>query len=158
MIDFVSVFSHTIYRQFFFTSSVYFLTCFRQDKNVVFSIFSENTGRISLFYSIEKINFYSFLSFHLFASDWISQNFKYVELWQYLSLGEFFSYWKGGCCVIKLVAATVIRQHFFAFTLSNILYNNLWNKKRIWSFYSMEIMKNYQMWHQSTISAGDLTT
>ena len=46
-----------------------------------------------------------------------------------LSFGEFFSSWKGGGFVVKLVAAKVIHQHMFFFTLSNFLNNNLGNKK-----------------------------
>ena len=33
-----------------------------------------------------------------------------------LSLGEFFSPLKGGGCLVKLVAAKLIRQHMFFFT------------------------------------------
>ena len=53
-----------------------------------------------------------------------------MKIWQSLSLGEFFSSWKGDGFVVKLLAAKVIRQHMFLFTLSYFLVNNLWNKKR----------------------------
>ena len=53
-----------------------------------------------------------------------------MKMWQFLSFGEFFSSWMGEGFVIKLVAAKVIHQHMFFFTLSLLLDNNLWNNKR----------------------------
>ena len=53
------------------------------------------------------------------------------KIWQLLSFGEFFSSWKGGGFVVKLVAAKVICQHMFFFTLTHFLDNNPLNKK-IW--------------------------
>ena len=38
-----------------------------------------------------------------------------LKIWQFLSFGEFFSSWKRGWYVVKLVAAKVIRQHMFFF-------------------------------------------
>ena len=43
----------------------------------------------------------------------IHKNSNYISIWHSLSLGEFFSSWKGGGCLVKLVAAKVIRQHIF---------------------------------------------
>ena len=47
------------------------------------------------------------------------------KILQSLSFWEFFSSWKGGGFVVKLVAAKVIRQHMFFFTLTYFLDNNL---------------------------------
>ena len=60
------------------------------------------------------------------TSGQIPQNSNYIEIWQ--SLGEFFSFWKGSGCLVKLVAAKVIRQDMFFFTLSYFVHINLWNK------------------------------
>ena len=48
-----------------------------------------------------------------------------MKIRYYLSFGEFFSSSKGGRFVDQLVAAKVIRQHMFFFTLSFFLVNNL---------------------------------
>ena len=49
------------------------------------------------------------------------------KIWQSLNFDEFFSSWKGGGLVVKLVAAKVICQHMLFFTLTYVLNNNIWN-------------------------------
>ena len=46
------------------------------------------------------------------------QHFNYIKNLTILSFAKFFSSWKGGEFVVKLVAATVIRQHMLFFTMS----------------------------------------
>ena len=53
-----------------------------------------------------------------------------TKIWQSLSFSEFFSSWKGDGFVVELVAAKVIHQHMFLFTLSYFLNDNLWKQKR----------------------------
>ena len=65
---------------------------------------------------------------------WIPQNFNYTDLtifrfwWIFLFLED----WRlNGGFVVKHVAAKVIRQHMFFFTLSYFLDNNLWKKDTV---------------------------
>ena len=63
---------------------------------------------------------------------WITKNFSYNEhLSFFLSFGECFSSWNGGGFVVKLIAAKVIYQLIFYFTLSYFFANNIWNKKNV---------------------------
>ena len=64
---------------------------------------------------------------------WTPQNFNYNENFTILKFWWIFLSLEGvGGQVVKLVAAKVISQHRFFFALPYFLYNNLWNKIKIW--------------------------
>ena len=52
-----------------------------------------------------------------------------MKMWQPLGFGDFFPFLEEGGFVVKLVAAEVISEHMFFFTLSYFLVINIWNKK-----------------------------
>ena len=59
--------------------------------------------------------------------------FNYNEIVSIFKFGWIFLFFEGrDGFVVKLVAAIVIRQYMYFFTLSYFLYNNLGSKKKLW--------------------------
>ena len=61
---------------------------------------------------------------------WVPHNFNYIENLTIFKFWLFFHFLKGGGFDVKLLAAKVIRQHMFFFTLSFFFCNNIWKKYR----------------------------